>query len=299
MRELPPRVGSFEEAWSAGRRRLHHRLAGLGGIAVGGVATIIVVLLTGANVPTSLIQRTDVPGAGTSAAPQGSPTRGPVRSALADLVHRALPGVTSGSPSPAGSTAAATGDPAASAPTSSSPPSPGATSEPTATAPATGVETSQPPQSRHTYTVVRDDVAMPSSGCAPANQPTAPWCLQFPGPFTSPSGKTQTYAALMCRPSAAGPATMRFTSTLEMDFSIRANNRLDWSSATGVSTKSGAHTVTVGAGRCARWQVDWDTYDDNGEILPVSSGYAFQASVNWSGDSSTVTNSASSGFTIN
>lgn len=102
---------------------------------------------------------------------------------------------------------------------------------------------------------------------------TAGWCVRFLGPSTARRGHAVTVSAEVCRLGEFNAATIRFTSTREINLSVgryRTDGRYasDWRAGEGVRYDKPGGSVRVGGGECLVWHSTWDTRDREGFVVP-------------------------------
>jgi hypothetical protein len=102
---------------------------------------------------------------------------------------------------------------------------------------------------------------------------TGGWCLRFLGPDTARRNHDVTVSAEVCRLAAFNAATLRFTSTREIDLTVgryRNNGSYQraWRAGEGVRYEKPGGSVRVASGECLIWHSTWDTRDLEGFVVP-------------------------------
>lgn len=245
-RPLDPRPGDWETLCGQAARRMRRRYAAGG--AVLSLALLATVLLSGAfRSPASLhIHEPTRPGP--SSTPSGSPAQ----------AHPAVaPGATGPAVGPAPGTGVGPGpDPVRTAATGSSSPSLSPRSSPT-------------PPNGPGYT--RTDVAYAGNtdDCTLYNYGATAWCFRWSGDNASArAGVAKDYLFDICNLSA-GAASMSFPTTQEFSFLVSGDQREYWNWERGRRFTEPGPTVTLEAGRCARWAIRWAAVDEAGNPLPA------------------------------
>ena len=110
--------------------------------------------------------------------------------------------------------------------------------------------------------VCRDDATDAGSG----------WCVRYTGPASAVRGNNVTLSGEVCRLTAFSAATIRFSTTREIDLEVNdTSNGADvklWKAGEGVHYRSPGRSVTVSPGSCLVWRSAWDTRDERGFVVP-------------------------------
>ena len=248
--QLPVRPGGFEQAWGKAQHRRRIQ-AGAGGGAAASLVLVVLLFPHGVGLD-SLRQDPNPP-----AVLAGSPS--PSTPATESPMPTGSPTATIPSPLPGG----------VAAPSSTPEPSP------------SSAEPLEPAKPTRSYPITRDETAYDGSTAKCATSDTygvaQGWCAQLPGPFVAKSGSTQVYRVQICRLPNFPTVKLRFYGD-QAAFDVVRDLRPEWS-ADQHPQDHAVTTVQVAATRCARWSVEWDTRDGNGDLLPASSAYTLDASI--------------------
>lgn len=253
-RPLPP--GGIDQAVHAGRRLRRRRAVG-GGVTAACAAAVVVAGLLSVG-PSSSLQRIEMITPGPVEAPDPRPVPLP---AGGDL-----PAPTSPSPGPRASgpptgTSLATASGTAVTATPGVPVrSPGAAPDPVPPSPAPTEADGGPVMTGPGKT---DDTRSCQS---PAAVPLNSYCTKLSGPATVRAGDSATFTYWVCRYGA--PATVSYPTRQEAEFTVKnAPGTWTWRWSGGFAFPPRPHELTLDAGYCYTWSIEWVARDERGAPL--------------------------------
>ena len=97
------------------------------------------------------------------------------------------------------------------------------------------------------------------------------WCLRASADPDPDTGNRYSLTFTLCRMLGASDTQLTFPTEQEVDFEILLRGDVRWTWSKNQVFEPGERAVRIGQGECVAWTTRWDTDDEEGRLLKLSS----------------------------